>query len=96
MREENMQDEDVREIIEEAIGITVEMNPQDTDGVWLEDLTVQLGPYIKEWDIGQCYDWSEWPERDNYFPGTTKQDVGINHSCRSRDNHSCRSDICSM
>ena len=46
-----MQDEDVREIIEEAIGITAEMNPQDTDGVWLEDLTVQVGPHIKEWDI---------------------------------------------
>ena len=72
-----MQDEDVREIIEEAIGITAEMNPQDTDGVWLEDLTVQVGPYIKEWDIEQCYPWAEWPDRDKRFPGTSKQDVGI-------------------
>ena len=72
-----MQDEDVREIIKEAISITAEMNPQDTDGVWLEDLTVQVGPYIKEWDIEQCYPWAEWPERDKRFPGTSKQDVGI-------------------
>ena len=72
-----MQDENVPEIIQEAIGIAIEMNPQSTDGTWLEDLTVQIGPYIKEWDIERCYNWSEWPERDSHFPGTTKQDVGI-------------------
>ena len=75
--QQKMQEENTREIIEEAIGITAEMNPQDTDGVWLEDLTVQVGPYIKEWDIDRCYHWSEWPERDAHFPGTNKQDVGI-------------------
>ena len=69
--------ENAREIIEEAIGIAAEMNPQDTDGVWLEDLTVEVGRYIKEWDIAQCYHWSDWPEREAHFPGTTKQDVGI-------------------
>jgi len=53
------------------------MNPQATDGTWLEDLTVQAGPIIKEWDIDECYHWSEWPEREDHFPNTTKQDVGI-------------------
>ena len=72
-----MQEEYSQEIIEEAIEIAAEMNPQGTDGTWLEDLTVQVGSYIKEWDIGRCYLWSEWPERDSHFPGTTKQDVGI-------------------
>ena len=72
-----MQEVDAREIIEEAIGIATEMNPQATDGTWLEDLTVQVGPYIKEWDIERCYLWSEWPEREDRFPDTTHQDVGI-------------------
>ena len=72
-----MQDANTREIILEALDTTNEMNPQDTDGTWLEDLTVQVGPYIKDWDIDECYHWSEWPEREDHFPKTTKQDVGI-------------------
>lgn len=72
-----LQDAHKREIILEALDIANEMNPQDTDGTWLEDLTVQVGPHIKEWDIDKCYHWSEWPEREDYFPNTTKQDVGI-------------------
>ena len=72
-----MQQGNVLEIIEQAINIAAEMNPQITDGTWLEDLTVQVGPYIKEWDIDRCYHWSEWPGREENFPNTTKQDVGI-------------------
>ena len=34
-------------------------------------------PHIKEWDIEQCYHWSEWPERERRFPGTTNKDIGI-------------------
>ena len=64
-------------LITKAIGIATEMNPQDTDGTWLEDLTVQVSPHLKEWDIDECYHWSEWPEREDHFPKTTKQDVGI-------------------
>ena len=72
-----MQEENAREIIEKAIGITTEMNPQNTDGTWLEDLTVQVGPYVKDWDMERCYLWSEWPEREDHFPESTNQDVGI-------------------
>ena len=66
-----------RELISKALDIGNEMNPQATDGTWLEDLTVQAGPLIKEWDIDECHHWSEWPEREDLFPNTTKQDVGI-------------------
>ena len=72
-----MEEEYARELIEDAIRIATDMNPRSTDGTWLEDITVQAGPYIKEWDIERCYLWPEWPERDSHFPGTTKQDVGI-------------------
>ena len=75
--EGTMQDTNTRKIISKALDIANEMNPQDTDGTWLEDLTVQVGPLIKEWDIDDCYHWSEWPERQDHFPGTTRQDVGI-------------------
>ena len=63
--------------IAEAVGITQEMSPQDTDGAWLEDLTARIGPDIREWDIDECYLWSEWPDREYHFPQTTNQDVGI-------------------
>ena len=65
------------DIIEAAIEKTAEMNPQATDGTWLEVVTVESGPHIKEWDIERCWGWDEWPEREAEFPGTTKLDVGI-------------------
>lgn len=64
-------------IIANAIGIANEMNPQVTDGTWLEDLTEQVGPHIRDWDIDECYLWAKWPEREDHFPNTTKQDLGI-------------------
>ena len=54
-----------------------EMNPHETDGEWLEVVTVESGPYIKEWDIAECWHWDEWPDREVHFPNTTKLDVGI-------------------
>ena len=72
-----MQDVNAQEIIEEAIRTVAEMSPVSSDGKWLENLTVEASPHIKEWDIERCYHWSEWPERENRFPGTTHQDVGI-------------------
>ena len=72
-----MQRQDVQGRIAEAIGIAHEMNPQATDGKWLEKLTVEAAPFIREWDIAECYPWSEWPDREVIFPGTTGQDIGI-------------------
>ena len=53
------------------------MNPQATDGKWLEVATVESSPYIKEWDIEKCWHWDEWPCREAHFPNTTRLDVGI-------------------
>ena len=72
-----MQEKFAREVIEDAVGVTTEMNPQATDGTWLEELTVRVGPHIKEWDIDRCYLWADWPEREDHYPNSTKQDVGI-------------------
>ena len=64
-------------IIDDAINIVIEMSPQATDGTWLEDVTVAAGPYIRDWDISQCYLWSDWPERERRFPDASKKDIGI-------------------
>ena len=68
---------DCQEIIEAAIAKTAEMNPQETDGEWLEVVTVESGPCIKEWDIAKCWHWDKWPDREAHFPTTTRLDVGI-------------------
>ena len=63
--------------ITEAISVVKEMNPQQTDGKWLEELTVEVGPEIKEWDIARCYHWRDWPERRSRYSNSTAGDVGI-------------------
>ena len=80
-----MQNIDLRELIKEAIKIVEEMSPQQTDGTWLEDVTAWIAPFIREWDIERCYGWSDWPERQEIFPGTTEQDIGIDAVAIRRD-----------
>ena len=59
-------------------------NPLSTGGRWLEDLTAAVAPHLKEWDLSHCYRWSDWPERETRFPGTTQQDIGIDAVAISR------------
>ena len=72
-----MQANEALDPISEAISIVAEMSPQSTGGKWLEDLTAFVGPHIREWDLRECYSWTDWPEREIRFPNTTNQDVGI-------------------
>ncbi|MCY3693360.1 MAG: DEAD/DEAH box helicase family protein [Chloroflexota bacterium] len=72
-----MNDANAQEIIAEAISTVAEANPQSTGGQWLEDLTVAVSPHVREWDIAQCFSWAQWPERETRYPGTTKQDIGV-------------------
>ena len=58
----------VQEIIEAAIAKAAEMNSQETDGDWLEVVTVETAPYIKEWDVAECWHWDQWPDRETRFP----------------------------
>ena len=64
-------------IIEDAIATVDAASHEQTGGRWLENLTADVGPYIREWDIAECWSWPEWPNREIHFPGTTNQDVGI-------------------
>ena len=63
--------------VDHAIQILNEMSPQSTDGTWLEDVTIAVGPCIRDWDILKCYSWAEWPERERRFPLGNKKDIGI-------------------
>ena len=72
-----MQNPAAPNILDQALDTLAEMNPRQTDGVWLEELTVAVAPYLKEWDIAQAWGWADWPERENKFPGTDQVDIGI-------------------
>ena len=67
----------VEGIIESAVTTIREASTQQTDGKWLENITVLTAPLIREWDVEHCYLWTEWPEREARFPSTTNQDIGI-------------------
>ena len=66
-----------QDIISQAIATAKEASSQPTGGKWLEKLVVDAGPCIREWDISETHFWSDWPDREKHFPGSTKQDIGI-------------------
>ena len=77
------------DIIQKALKELDEKNPQQTDGKWLEQLTVNVAPHIKEWDISEAAMWSDWAKTQSRFQNITKQDIGIDVVAvrRSDDKH---------
>ena len=51
--------------------------PLATDGTWLEELTIEIGPLLADWDVEAVHRWRAWPDRERHFPDSTAQDVGI-------------------
>ncbi len=72
-----MQTADSRALIEDAIARVEAARSEPTGGKWLESLTVYASPHIRDWDIAGCYPWAEWPDRETEYPGSTRQDIGI-------------------
>ena len=63
--------------VADALTTLIEKNPQQTGGKWLERLTAEVSPHIKEWDVSAGYRWADWPERLHHFPNSTAEDIGI-------------------
>ena len=66
-----------KKILQEALETIKEKSKIQTDGKWLEYLVAKVAPLISEWDIKECWVWSEWPDRKNIFPDSPAQDIGI-------------------
>ncbi len=80
-----MQNYDAQDIIGKAIEKVAEMSPQQTDGKWLEELTAEVAPLIREWDINQAWTWRNWPSRSDYY--RNEADIGIDVvAVRNSDN----------
>ena len=72
-----MSETTAHDVIAQALETLEEAKSEPTGGNWLERLTAQIAPYIKEWDISHCWTWAEWPHRERLLPETTNQDNGI-------------------
>ena len=72
-----MSETTAHDAIAQALETLEEAKSEPTGGKWLERLTAQIAPLIKEWDISHCWTWSEWPHRERLLPDTTNQDNGI-------------------
>ena len=66
-----MQTSVAQDFIDQAIDRVAEGSSQPTGGKWLEHLTAEVAPHIREWDITRAYPWADWPENP------TGQDIGI-------------------
>ena len=80
-----MQTPNQQAIIATAIGTVAEASPQPTGGQWLENLTVDVGPFIRDWNLVQCWHWADWPERELKQQQSTGQDTGIDVVGLNRD-----------
>ena len=61
-------------LIEEAIN-TVESAPEG--GEWLERLTAETAPLIREWGIASAWIWQEWPEREAFGYGLKEFGIDV-------------------
>ena len=80
-----MPTDDERGVIEAAIAKTTEINPQGSDGKWLEVVTVEVAPFIRDWEIRRAWHWSKWPDDEEKPPGYRPLDVGIDVCARRSD-----------
>ncbi len=73
-----------QDAIQQALQSLEENNPNPTQGRWLEAITISAAPLIKEYDLAACHSWADWPEREDHFPETSQQDIGIDAVAQRR------------
>ena len=72
-----------QQTIAQALQTLDHNNPNATDGKWLESLTIDAAPHIREWDVSDAYSWAGWPEREAAL-GLGPQDIGIDVVAKRR------------
>ena len=73
-------------VVDDALEELDEYAQQETDGTWLEDLTVRVAALLRDWNVDHCWRWEDWPDRAEVMPeGTPDRDVGIDLVARRRD-----------
>ena len=77
---------EARSVIDDALDKLEENAHQQTDGIWLQEVTTDVAPHVRDWNIDGCWSWENWPDRGDVMPeGTPPVDVGIDLVGRRRD-----------
>ena len=77
---------DAGSVIDDALAKLEEHAHQQTDGIWLEEVTADVAPHVRDWNVDHCWRWEDWPDRDEVMPeGTPAVDAGIDLVARRRD-----------
>ena len=73
-------------VIDDALAKLEEHAHRQTDGIWLEEVTADVAPHVRDWNVDHCWRWEDWPDRDDVMPeGTPAVDAGIDLVARRRD-----------
>lgn len=73
-------------VIDYALDKLAEHAHQETNGIWLEEVTTDVAPHVRDWNVDHCWRWEDWPDRDEVMPeGTPSVDAGIDLVARRRD-----------
>ncbi len=62
---------DALAVIEDALDELDEYAQQETNGIWLEDMTVRVAPLLRDWNVDHCWRWEDWPDRAEVMPEGT-------------------------
>ncbi len=76
--------DEARAVLQQIAETVEEESQRDTDGKWLEEATRDAAPLLADWDIDDCWQWGEWPEREKHLPDTDATDVGIDLVARRK------------
>ncbi|MCY3985158.1 MAG: restriction endonuclease [Roseovarius sp.] len=52
------------DVLDAALDEIKKQSSMETDGKWLEHLTVKCGPLIVEWNLETCICWDDWKDED--------------------------------
>ncbi|MCY3949779.1 MAG: hypothetical protein OXF61_11310 [Acidimicrobiaceae bacterium] len=53
---------DSQGVLHEAAGTLESLAREQTDGVWLEHLTADVAPLIRDWNLDGCWRWRASPD----------------------------------
>lgn len=70
-------------VLNDALSVIKENSVSQTDGKWLEHLTVEIATIISDWDVSECLVWGDWVRKygKKHLPSKkeirVKNDIGI-------------------
>ena len=73
------------QILSDAVNTINQYTPTETDGKWLEYLTVEVASSIVDWDVSKCHQWTEWENKKKYLPNSNNTDTGIDAVATRKD-----------